>query len=144
MLAEDKKKLDRAELLAATCYSAWYAYSVYGLGEPRDTWFGAPEPLKKRMMGVVAYWDKVCEEIFQKQKTITFSELVFSLAHMTHDEWKRSMVNSGWRYGKQKSVPERVHPYLIPYEELPNEQKEKNEVLCQAYLTVSRVMENRE
>ena len=51
-------------------------------------------------------------------------ELVEAMAKNIHDLWAQSRINEGWTYGPKRNDDLRVTPCLVPYEELP--QKEKN------------------
>ncbi len=51
-------------------------------------------------------------------------DIVESLAIIEHDRWWAHMVLSGWKYGKVRDDNKKIHPYLIPYEELTNKIKQ--------------------
>ena len=51
----------------------------------------------------------------------TLSEL---LAKNTHEVWSAARIREGWTYGPKRDDVKREHPCLIPYEELPEEEKE--------------------
>ena len=48
-----------------------------------------------------------------------------ALSH-THDSWMKEKVESGWVYGPQKDENKKTHPCIVPYEDLPIEQKAKD------------------
>lgn len=50
-------------------------------------------------------------------------ELVESMAKNVHEVWAQNRINQGWSYGKQRNDELKHHPCLIPYEELPEEEK---------------------
>jgi hypothetical protein len=55
------------------------------------------------------------------------SELLESmelLAKNVHEEWARKRIEEGWQYGPQRDDVKKLHPSLIPYEELSEEEKE--------------------
>lgn len=43
-----------------------------------------------------------------------------------HQAWSDDKINSGWVYGDVKDVTKKEHPCLVPYEELPVEQRAKD------------------
>jgi hypothetical protein len=47
-------------------------------------------------------------------------------ASASHDEWMREKLETGWRYGKVKDEEARTHPCIVPYDELPPEEKAKD------------------
>lgn len=46
------------------------------------------------------------------------------LARNSHDLWARRRLSEGWRYGPKRNDKTKEHPSLIPYEELPESEKE--------------------
>ncbi len=46
------------------------------------------------------------------------------LAENTHDVWAVGRIREGWRYGAVKDVEKKLHPDLVPYGELSEEEKE--------------------
>jgi hypothetical protein len=43
-----------------------------------------------------------------------------------HDAWMNDKVNNGWVYGETKDTIAKTHPCIVPYDELPDEQKKKD------------------
>ena len=50
--------------------------------------------------------------------------LVEQMSKNVHEVWAETRIQQGWRYGKQRNDELKTHPCLIPYEELPEEEKE--------------------
>ena len=46
----------------------------------------------------------------------------------SHAEWVRVKLEDGWCYGMIKDPESKTHPCLVPYEELPPEQKAKDAI----------------
>jgi len=46
------------------------------------------------------------------------------LAKNVHEEWARKRVEEGWQYGSQRDDVMKLHPSLIPYDELSEGEKE--------------------
>jgi hypothetical protein len=44
----------------------------------------------------------------------------------THENWMRAKIIEGWVYGEEKDPVNKVHPCLVPYDELPIEQRAKD------------------
>lgn len=66
-------------------------------------------------------------------KPIDTSEVVLSdeiiqlgevLAANTHDVWAQGRVNEGWTYGEVRDDAKKETPCLVPYDELPESEKE--------------------
>lgn len=51
-------------------------------------------------------------------------ELCELIAKNTHDVWAVGRINEGWSYGEARNDEKKLHPCLIPYEELPESEKE--------------------
>ena len=51
-------------------------------------------------------------------------ELTEELARNTHDVWARQRIADGWRHGERRDDAKKLHPSLVPYEELPESEKE--------------------
>lgn len=50
--------------------------------------------------------------------------LVEEMAKNVHEVWAQSRMEQGWTYGTQRDDNLKYHPCLVPYEELPEEEKE--------------------
>ena len=51
-------------------------------------------------------------------------ELLESLAKNNHDVWASSRIAEGWTYGEAKDSRLKTTPCLVPYEDLPESEKE--------------------
>ncbi len=51
-------------------------------------------------------------------------ELCELISKNTHEVWSAGRIKDGWSYGEQRDDAKRLHPCLIPYEELPESEKE--------------------
>lgn len=50
--------------------------------------------------------------------------LIEQIAKNVHEVWAQSRLNEGWRYGEERNDTLKHHPCLIPYEELPEVEKD--------------------
>lgn len=50
--------------------------------------------------------------------------LIEKMAENVHDVWAEARINQGWTYGEQRDDKKKKHPCLVPYNELPNDEKE--------------------
>ena len=46
------------------------------------------------------------------------------LAKNTHDVWASGRIKEGWIYGNVRDDLKKSHPCLVPYEDLPESEKE--------------------
>lgn len=55
---------------------------------------------------------------------IELDELIEKMAENVHDVWAKGRIEQGWRYGKERNDALKIHPCLVPYDALPEEEKE--------------------
>ena len=46
------------------------------------------------------------------------------IAKNTHDVWAAGRIEDGWTYGETRDDVEKKHPCLLPYDQLPDSEKE--------------------
>lgn len=51
-------------------------------------------------------------------------ELAEMMAENAHDVWAKQRIEQGWTYGPERDDRRKKHPCLIPYQELPEIEKE--------------------
>lgn len=51
-------------------------------------------------------------------------ELTEQLAAHIHDVWTEKRLDEGWVYGKEKNGAQKTTPLLVPYDDLPESEKE--------------------
>lgn len=50
--------------------------------------------------------------------------LVEQMSKNVHEVWAQTRISQGWKYGAERNDALKLHPCLIPYEELPESEKE--------------------
>ena len=50
-------------------------------------------------------------------------DLVEHLAKHVHATWAQKRIEDGWKWGSERDDKQKLHPDLIPYDELPEEEK---------------------
>jgi len=50
-------------------------------------------------------------------------ELAELMAENVHDVWAKTRLEQGWTYGPERDDANKKHPCLIPYDQLPEEEK---------------------
>jgi len=68
----------------------------------------------------------------------TIEKLTEKLARNAHDIWARQRMADGWHWGKARDDARKEHPSLVPYEELP--ESEKNYDRSTAMETVKAIL----
>lgn len=51
-------------------------------------------------------------------------ELTEEMARNVHEVWSQTRINDGWTYGSERNDAEKKHPCLVPYDDLPESEKE--------------------
>lgn len=46
------------------------------------------------------------------------------IAENVHEVWAKARIDEGWTYGEKRDDVHKKHPCLVPYDELPEEEKE--------------------
>jgi len=53
-------------------------------------------------------------------------EEVELLAQMEHESWAEEKISEGWKYRPTKDATKKTSPYLVPWNDLPEEEKDKD------------------
>ncbi|MDJ0554867.1 MAG: TRAFs-binding domain-containing protein [Microcoleaceae cyanobacterium MO_207.B10] len=71
------------------------------------------------------------EPIDTSHVTLTTEHLKITelLAKNTHEIWSTQRMSEGWKYGKNRDDAQKLHPGLVPYEELPESEKDYDRVI---------------
>ncbi len=64
------------------------------------------------------------EDISSIQLPDELKPLVEQIARNVHDVWAQNRMEHGWVYGDERNDNLKQHPCLIPYEQLPEEEKD--------------------
>ena len=56
------------------------------------------------------------------------------MAKNVHEVWAQNRINDGWTYGTVRDDVKKQHPGLVPYEELPEREKEYDRATSQETL----------
>ncbi|MCR5157407.1 MAG: Ryanodine receptor Ryr [Butyrivibrio sp.] len=51
-------------------------------------------------------------------------ELVEKMAENVHEVWAKARIEEGWRYGEERNDALKTTPCLVPYDMLPETEKE--------------------
>lgn len=49
--------------------------------------------------------------------------LLEAMAKNVHEIWAKERIQQGWKYGSKRDDNQKLHPCLIAYEDLPEEEK---------------------
>ena len=51
------------------------------------------------------------------------NELVEQMAKNVHEVWAQTRISQGWTYGAERNDTLKQHPCLVPYKDLPEEER---------------------
>lgn len=74
-------------------------------------------------MGQTTYTPKPLD-LSKVQLPDELNELVELMAKNVHEVWAKSRIEQGWTYGPVRDDAKRNNPCLVPYEELPEIEKD--------------------
>ena len=74
-------------------------------------------------MGQTTYTPKPLD-LSKVQLPDELNELVELMAKNVHEVWAKSRIEQGWTYGPVRDDAKRNSPCLVPYEELPEIEKD--------------------
>lgn len=60
--------------------------------------------------------------------------LIEEMAKNVHEVWARNRIAEGWTYGPVRDDQKKHHPCLVPYDELPENEKEYDRATSQETL----------
>lgn len=70
----------------------------------------------------------------------SFEAILEVLAENVHNRWMTGRIDQGWKYGPTRDDQKKEHPGIVPYEKLPEEEKEVDRQTVKA--TLSYLIEN--
>lgn len=56
------------------------------------------------------------------------NNLIEKLAENNHELWAQQRIKEGWTYGPKRNDAKKQHPDLVPYNELPESEKEYDRI----------------
>lgn len=72
-------------------------------------------------------WDDAPDwQIESAMNGVMFVMINDTTPEATHNNWLRKKEDDGWVYGEVKDADNKTHPCMVPYEQLPVEQKSKD------------------
>ena len=61
---------------------------------------------------------------FHRLTSRIFNPIIERIAENIHEVWAKARMDEGWTYGEKRDDIHKKHPCLVPYDELPEEEKE--------------------
>lgn len=81
---------------------------------------------------------------WQKDSAVAGVELHLASPNLgvsaSHDAWMRQKLDDGWTYGPVKDATKKEHPCIVPYADLPPEQKAKDFIFRGVVHAIAREM----
>lgn len=110
------------EALAEVCHEVNRAYCSQALGDLTQVpWAEAPD------------WQK------ESCKKGVFALITSDLTpEQQHGLWMNEKLRTGWRFGEAKDAEQKTHPAMLPYDQLPQDQKVKDYLFAAVVNTIKR------
>jgi len=54
-------------------------------------------------------------------------------AEQIHEDWRRFKEKDGWQYGPIRDEQKKEHPCMVPYNELPEQERKKDELMSMSW-----------
>ena len=64
-------------------------------------------------------------DVILSEELIALTE---KIAENAHDSWAHKRISEGWTYGKKRDDAKKTTPCLVPYNELPENEKEYDRI----------------
>ncbi len=103
---------ENVEQMAKTCHEVNKAYCESLGDNSQPSWEDVPD------------WQK--NSAIDGVKNII--DGVIKTPEDSHKSWLAEKDKTGWVYGKEKDAEKKTHPCILPYEELPPEQRVKDDL----------------
>ena len=101
--------MKKSETIAAVCHNVNRAYCQSIGDDTQPTWEDAPEWQKDSAISGVEY--HLTNDVTPEQ---------------SHESWMEHKRMDGWVWGDVKDPEKKTHPCMVPYDQLPQEQKTKD------------------
>jgi RyR domain-containing protein len=99
------------EIIARVCHEANRAFAV-ATGESLETLHPS--------------WDDAPGEIRESSRIGVQTALNGATPEKLHESWMSSKYAAGWVYGPVRNNTAKIHPCLVPYDDLPEVQRRKD------------------
>ena len=91
-----------------------------------------PEKFDKRDDKFRKQFVDIVEKYISQEKLPTAEE--------AHDSWVQSYVDMGWKYGKERDTDKKTHPDMLPYNELPQDEKDKDAIFLAIVWAIKEIL----
>ena len=110
--------------IARVCHEANRAYCISIGDDSQPAWEDAPEWQRESAIdGVRFHLDSGEMDGFDPAAS--------------HENWMRQKEDDGWVYGSVKDPVKKQHPCMVPYDELPEEQRRKDHLFTAVVLALT-------
>lgn len=99
--------------IARVCHAANKAFSAEHNDFTQRDWYDVDDEMK-------ASYCKGVEENLNKKLT----------PRQHHEQWMETKIKDGWKWGKVKNEFIKEHPSIVPYDDLPFSEKQKDRLFA--------------
>lgn len=109
MMKGYRNNTEAYENIARTCHEANRAFCISQGDTTQPHWEDAPE------------WQKE-----SARAGVRLHLHAYASVEQSHESWMKQKTDDGWVYGETKDAEKKTHPCIVPYSELPPEQRFKD------------------
>ena len=73
-------------------------------------------------------YDPKTEDLSSVKLSEELENLIEAISEKIHDAWAEKRINAGWKYGSVYDNEKKIHPCLVEYSSLTEEEKEIDRV----------------
>lgn len=107
--------------------SGVYVYPLFGVEDIARIVVNTNADYSNALGEQIAYWDETSTEVKNSIIRGVISALRYDpTPEQNHQNFLDDRMKDGWTYGPEKNVELKQHPDLLPFEQLPTDQKAKN------------------
>ena len=57
-----------------------------------------------------------------------------------HNSWVQSYLDMGWKYGKKRDIEKKTHPDILPFYQLPKDERDKDAIFLVVVWAVKKLI----
>ena len=91
-----------------------------------EKWENRDEKFKKQFIDII-------DKYLSQEKLPTPEE--------AHNSWVQSYIDMGWKYGEKRDVEKKTHPDILPFSQLPKDERDKDAIFLVVVWIVKKLKE---
>jgi hypothetical protein len=121
----------RKEFMAEIMHQAWMSYQL-GANQSREC---DPNEYINSTVDSIKFLDEYFQVYLDiNDNKFNYKLFVYHACEESHINWMKFKQENGWKYGPVKSFEKKEHPDMVPYDQLLEVEKRKDQNNVEAYL----------